>query len=160
MPIYSRLVRVDGEAEIKWPLPLVLIKWEDATGDSAWSDLDEVTDYRDAKSWSVIEVGMLVERKPGPSGYIIVAGSVVPGSHALRPRMGQTRKIPSQWVRLTTIGWVESSGEITMAKSARRSSPAKTVGKGTNTKSPNKKLSKVAQRREDQAQGRGRGGNR
>lgn len=95
-----------------WPLPVVQILWEDATGDAAWSDVGDVLDYRDERSWRVIDFGVLLEHKPGKGGYYLMAGSVVPGSRILRSRLGHTRKIPSQWAKVTTVGWLYEDGRF------------------------------------------------
>ena len=95
--------------ELKRPLRLVYVEWDDAATRSCWMDLDEIERYRQA-TWLVRQCGFLLE---DTDQHVLLAGSWTPDDEWHTEKFGDITRIPKTWIRKQhTLQTITDDGQI------------------------------------------------
>lgn len=80
--------------ELKRPLRLVYVEWEDASTRCPWMELEEIDAYRQGQ-FLVRQCGFLLE---DTGRYLLLADTWTPGDDWHTEKFGNVTRIPKPWI--------------------------------------------------------------
>lgn len=95
--------------DIRRPLKLLYLEWDDAATRARWMDVDEVEAYA-AGQFLTRQTGFLLEET---SQHLVIAGSWAPEDEWHVERFGDVTRIPKTWIRQRRVlATVNARGEL------------------------------------------------